>query len=37
MRTLSLVLKFVLELAAFAAFGHWGASVGSGATAGRAG
>jgi Protein of unknown function (DUF2568) len=33
MRILSLVLKFVVELAAFAAFGYWGGSVGSGATA----
>ena len=33
MRVLSLTLKFVMELAAFAAFGYWGASVGSGTTA----
>jgi len=30
MRPLSLVLKFLVELAAFAAFAYWGASVGSG-------
>jgi hypothetical protein len=33
MRVLSLALKFVVELAAFAAFAYWGASAGSGATA----
>jgi hypothetical protein len=33
MRTLSLALKFALELAAVAAFAFWGASVGSGAVA----
>ncbi len=31
MRVLSLALKFVVELAAFAAFAYWGASLGSGA------
>lgn len=31
MRAFSLALKFVLELAAFAAFAYWGASAGSGA------
>ena len=31
LRALSLGLKFLLELAAFAAFAYWGASVGSGA------
>jgi hypothetical protein len=30
MRALSLGLKFLVELAAFAAFGYWGASVGDG-------
>jgi hypothetical protein len=30
MRTFSLALKFFAELAAFAAFAYWGASVGSG-------
>jgi hypothetical protein len=33
MRALSLTLKFLVELAAFAAFGCWGASVGHGVTA----
>jgi hypothetical protein len=33
MRPLNLALKFVLELAALAAFGYWGASVADGATA----
>lgn len=33
MRAFSLALKFVVELAAFAAFAYWGASVGSGAVA----
>jgi hypothetical protein len=32
LRGLSLALKFLVELAAFAAFAYWGASVGSGAT-----
>jgi len=32
MRTLSLALKFVLELLAFAALAYWGARTGSGAT-----
>jgi hypothetical protein len=32
MRALSLALKFLVELAAFAAFAYWGASVGSGVT-----
>jgi hypothetical protein len=32
-RAFSLALKFVVELAAFAAFAYWGASVGSGAVA----
>jgi hypothetical protein len=31
MRAFSLALKFLLELAAFAAFAYWGAGVGSGA------
>lgn len=30
LRAGSLALKFLLELPAFAAFGYWGASVGSG-------
>ncbi len=30
MRTLSLALKFLLELAAFAAFAYWGAQTGNG-------
>jgi uncharacterized protein DUF2568 len=33
MRALSLALKFLVELAAFAAFGYWGASLGNGAMA----
>jgi hypothetical protein len=33
MRQLNLALKFFLELAALAAFGLWGASIGGGATA----
>jgi hypothetical protein len=33
LRALSLALKFLVELAAFAAFAYWGASVGSGAAA----
>ena len=32
MRTLSLGLKFLIELLAFAALAYWGASTGSGAT-----
>src|SRR4051794_4394015 len=32
MRTASLALKFLLEVAAFAAFAYWGASTGGGAT-----
>jgi hypothetical protein len=32
LRGSSLALKFLVELAAFAAFAYWGASVGSGAT-----
>ena len=32
MRTLSLALKFALELAAFAALAYWGATTGSGVT-----
>ncbi len=31
LRGLSLALKFLIELAAFAAFAYWGASIGSGA------
>src|SRR5262245_15443156 len=33
LRAFSLALKFVVELAAFAAFAYWGASVGNGAVA----